>query len=80
MASVAPSDLRVLDDVSVGLMLLEREELPENPSEISTPNSNKKPIPTEIKSMSIPSAIGRNRRRLRCLHHVQGITAEPLFP
>jgi hypothetical protein len=58
VVSVSPSDLRVRDEVSVGLMPLERDELLDIPSEISTANSSKKPIPTEIKSMSIPSAIG----------------------
>jgi hypothetical protein len=58
VVSASACDLRVRDAVSVGLTLLEREEPLEIPSEINTANSNRKPIPTEIRSMSIPSEIG----------------------
>jgi hypothetical protein len=80
LVSASLSDVRVRDEVSVGLMPLERDELLDIPSVISTPNNSKKPIPTEIKSMSTPSVTGHNRRRLRCLHHVQEPGARPLFP
>jgi hypothetical protein len=74
-AAASLSDLRVRDETSE----VAAEPL-DIPSEISTANNNKKPIPTHMKSMSTPSVTGRNRPRLRYLHHVQGVTAEHLFP
>lgn len=68
------SDLRVRDEVSVCLTLVSTT-LRDIPSEINTPNNNKKPIPTDIKSMSTPSVTV-----LRRLRHVQGVELERLFP